>query len=393
MNLDHVYLVVVAGGEGRRLFPYSQRERPKAFLGGQGFLHDTVKRCQKALGNLSISHCHLALSNYTQGNLAISELNDLGISWREVFVTGQNGFANSAIQAVKQIQAIDPEAVTLITPCHWMANDEAALKAFSTPLLKAIQATANPARRQTIFLFGSPEKDISTAQRCRHLIFTKQAWLSIERPHLYNTAVSIATQRSKHLLINTGIILSKANRLLELISTLQHPDDMPSSEFFAALAQEATVIPLSDSCHWTDIGNWSALKEIFEDKTHNNAVIPNDGIIHENDNVNCVLCNNLDKTILQVFQMHERAVVLGGSPDRPILLVADLARAEEVRQLADLFHAQGGSFRRTEYAPPPGFINDSRLCKNLNIGVLTAIPCHIKVQNLSPKLMEVTVEP
>jgi mannose-1-phosphate guanylyltransferase len=118
-----MYVVILAGGGGTRLWPLSQPDRPKPFLplvGSESLLQRTVRRVLPLVDEMDV----FCVTDRRFGQLARDQAPDIGLI---VEPTGRNTAAAIAL-ATRMIERPDDEVMVVLPADHWI-EDEAGFQA------------------------------------------------------------------------------------------------------------------------------------------------------------------------------------------------------------------------------------------------------------------------
>ena len=114
----NLWLAVIAGGQGTRLFPMSHEKCPKQFCNldpDNTFIQATVRRFL-AIG-VKPKHIVVVTTNPTQTALACEQLSPLGVISPNIYeISPKYGYAVAMIKAAQLIHEHDEEAVVINTP-------------------------------------------------------------------------------------------------------------------------------------------------------------------------------------------------------------------------------------------------------------------------------------
>ncbi|MEA2519855.1 MAG: mannose-phosphate guanylyltransferase [Chloroflexota bacterium] len=118
-----MYVVILAGGGGTRLWPLSQPDRPKPFLplvGSESLLQRTVRRVRPLVDEMDV----FCVTDRRFGQIARDQVPDVGLI---VEPTGRNTAAAIAL-ATRMIERPDDEVMVVLPADHWI-EDEAGFQA------------------------------------------------------------------------------------------------------------------------------------------------------------------------------------------------------------------------------------------------------------------------
>lgn len=293
--MSNIVPVVMAGGNGTRLWPLSRSQYPKQFLAlGQELT--LLQQVFERLNGIEISH-PLILCNEEHRFLAAEQLRALGELDHNIILEpeGRNTAPAVALAALHAIQK-NPEAILLVLASDHLITNRSV---FQNAIRKAVPV----AEQGHLVTFGivptHPETGYGYIKQGNQLseVGVHGVAQFVEKPEL-DTAKSYV--ESGNYLWNSGIFVFKASRYLEELKA-QRPDiyeacqnavdginyDMdfirinadafaqcPSESIDYAVMEKtesATVVSLDAG--WSDIGSWSALWEVSEQDVNGNAVV------------------------------------------------------------------------------------------------------------------------
>lgn len=364
-----IYSFILAGGKGTRFWPLSRAQRPKqllSILSPKTLVRETAERMFPLSG--------------PQRTLVVTvaeQLRDLSRELRDVpqrnFIAepeGKNTAPCIGLSAL-EVAARDPDGVMLVVPAdHWVADP----RAFRRTLKDAVRLACTGDRLVTIgirpdypetgygyILKGTvvhagriagaaqvkrfqEKPDAITARRLIRQgalwnsgMFAWRAAVLLESLRRYQPA--IATLLDNISASSAGKSLTRpAPRLARLIA--REYSKMPSISIDYAVLEKAAadgqVVTLEANFGWSDIGSWSAVHRMMHRDENGNAA---NGKWLGLGAKNCLI-HAPDRLV--VLLGIEDAVVVD-TPDA--LLVGDLKRAQEVRELVEELKKKGlGSY-------------------------------------------------
>jgi mannose-1-phosphate guanylyltransferase len=359
------YSVIIAGGKGTRFWPLSRTERPKQLLkilSKKSLIEETAERVY-SLGGRNRT---LVVTIADQ----LSALRrELGALPKRNFIAEPQGKNTAPCIGLAAMDVLrrDAEAVMIVLPAdHWVAD----VGAFQRTLKAAVNLAQRTDQLVTIGIrpdypetgYGYIMKDQALGAKSRAKVFRVKRFT--EKP---NVAMARRLIR-RGSLWNSGIFVWKAATLLELLKryqpeigkgldaigfaakgkSLANPipklraviareyKKMPSLSIDYAVLEKAgsegKVLTVEADFGWSDVGSWSAVHRMMRKDAHGNA---GNGRWVQLGSRNCLI------------HSPERLVVLLGLTDAVVidtpdaLLVGDLKRSQEVRELVDELHHQG----------------------------------------------------
>jgi mannose-1-phosphate guanylyltransferase len=365
----NIFSVILAGGKGTRFWPLSRSRRPKqllSILSPKTLVRETAER----MFPLSGPERTLVVTVDEQLRALARELN---VVPRPNFIAEPEGKNTAPCigLAAMEVMARDPSGVMLVVPAdHWVADNQA----FRSTLKNALRVAAESDRLVTIGIhpdypetgYGyilkdkqrnrkqSPggaqvkrfqeKPDAATARRLMHNgalwnsgIFAWRAAAILGALRRYQPAIAGlldtigAAARGKSLTRPAPLLASQVKRQYS---------KMPSISIDYAVLEKAAadgqVVTLEASFGWSDIGSWSAVHRMMHRDDDGNAA---NGKWLGLGAKNCLI-HAPDRLV--VLLGIENAVIVD-TPDA--LLVGDLNRAQEVRELVEELKKKGlGSY-------------------------------------------------
>jgi mannose-1-phosphate guanylyltransferase len=254
---DALHVVILAGGCGQRLWPWSRKDRPKPclpLLNDSSLLEQTIQRASQLTSNEKI---HL---------VAGPDLREWAGPCQFIEESVERNTAPAIVTAVTSITERDPEAMILVFPAdHHVEYPDRYLQ-----VLKETIDEANSAEDR-IWLFGSEgPSDRGFGSIVPASIESVSPVLEfMEKP----AAIDQARLDEAGALRNCGLLLFRARFLLELVAkTLQQPADSRSSEKdqIPALSLDHWLLSREQirphlmvsrmEPIWHDLGSWPSLR-------------------------------------------------------------------------------------------------------------------------------------
>jgi len=362
---QNLYSVIIAGGRGTRFWPLSRSRKPKQLLklfGPKTLLDETAERVLSLGG----SDRTLIVTVAEQLNAVRKELSALP---RKNFLAEPEGKNTAPCIGLAALEVIgrDPNAVMIILPAdHWVSD----VPAFRRTLKAAAELATRHDRLVTIGIQPAyPETGYGYIVRGKPLTSdgTSDAYHVKRFKEKPDTKIARQLLRQGSLW-NAGIFAWKASTLLALIERYQpaiHKSlekiaraaggkslatptpklrsviareykKMPSISIDHAILEpagsEGRVLTVPGQFGWSDVGSWAAVHQISPRDADGNAVNGNWlGI----DTKECLI--HAPDRLVVLLGMRNAFVV----DTRDALLVGDLKRSQEVRDLVDALNKRG----------------------------------------------------
>lgn len=357
------YSVIIAGGKGTRFWPLSRSQRPKQLLkilGRRSLISETVSRVLSISGRKQI----LVVTVAEQLSALRKELRNLPRTNFLAEPQGKNTAPCIALAAL-EIATRDPGAVMVVLPAdHWVAD----VNGFRNVIRSAVAIAMRSDSLITIGIRPNyPETGYGYIMKGKSLGGNTPAYhvkRFREKPSI------IMAERLIHqgALWNSGIFVWKAAILLGLmrgyepkiskgleqikktargrslgaptrqISTVvaQEYKKMPNISIDYAVLEKAgsegKVITLEAKFGWSDVGSWAAVHRMLPHDKNGNAghgkwltLGAKNSLIHASDRLVALL--GVEHTVVV------------DTPDA--LLVGDIRRSQEVRELVDELNKKG----------------------------------------------------
>lgn len=363
-----LYPVILSGGAGTRLWPLSRAALPKQLLplaSDRTMLQETVLR----LGGIPDVNAPLIICNNDHRFLIAEQMREIGVEPQGIYLEplGRNTAPAAAVAALS-LSRLNPEALMLLLPADHLIADVPAFHAAIGEGLKAVE-------KGRLVTFGivpdSPHTGYGYIQQGKALKGTKARLVArfVEKPNR-KTAEQFLAQGDYFW--NSGMFLFSARQFLDEIAEFR-PDILAACEQaldggkhdldFCRLDKAAFEACPSDSIDyavmertrhaavvpanigWNDIGAWSALWDVADKDPQGNA---QRGDVY------------LDGVSDSYIRAESRMVAAIGVKDLLIVetadavLVADKARAQDVKQVVEHLKASGRSeheFHTRVYRP------------------------------------------
>jgi len=342
--MNNLYTLILAGGSGTRLWPWSREELPKQFLplaGEESLFQQTVKRLAKITepSNLYIvasDQCSALLRH--QMKMVVKFDHDPII--REP--RAKNTCPAIALGTAFLLKnGACPEDLIFVSPSDHIVKDDETFKEAvdlgreATSQGHIVVFGVKPTRPDTGF--GYIEIDEEKSKGLPYKIVSK----FVEKP---DEEKAKAYLESGNYLWNGGFFLFQAKRMLEALkndipqiggpaaegydSLISRFEDLPSISIdYAVMEKENDVAVVPLDCGWSDIGSWDALYETMKKDEGGNV---KKGDVHVvNGQNNLIYANGRLIVGLDVNDL-----IIADTPDA--LLVAKRGSSQAVRDVVNL---------------------------------------------------------
>ena len=349
MEMRHVWLAVVAGGKGTRLFPISHEGCPKQFCDltrSQKFVQATIQRFL-ALG-VKPEQVVIITTTPNQTRLAKEQVRSLGVLSQNIYEESETwGYPGVMVKAAQTIYKLDREAIIINTPSdQYVVEDE--------EFRNAIDGSLEIAAAGDVAVVGVKITDLVTAKGCGHVVFNpseetktgfRKMYDFVEKPE---EKVADRLMRRASSAVNTGINVWQASTLLNTVDPREITSkrvasrkegiewDLTTDRF---LKMFPNVYVVAGNFEWHDCGTLSAMYDVVKDKTpnHKNANIGGGEI----DRTDCLksLFYAAEGFKLHATGFYETAVIANvvevNGEIHPIVAVVKLSESQRVKELAE----------------------------------------------------------
>ena len=288
MGNSNYYCIIMAGGMGRRFWPYSRKSLPKQFIdffgSGQTLLQQTYERYRRIipLENIFITtHC-----SYKE--LVMEQLPEI----REeqlVIEEEQRNTAPAIAYASHIIQKINPNACTVVAPSdHLILKTENFERAilhgleFASKSDKLITKGIKPTRPETGYGYIQIDEE-------KEEDFYKVKTF-IEKPALEFAEIFV---QSNEFYWNSGIFIWHVNTILKAFHDMMsevcpHVEcDTPDFSACPNISIDYSIMEKADNVYvqlcdfgWADLGTWEALYDASPKDSNQNVIINSNTLLY-----------------------------------------------------------------------------------------------------------------
>ncbi len=360
-SMDHapVYVVIMAGGGGTRLWPQSRRRRPKQYLpllpGGEALLSATVRR--------TLQVCPIARTLVVTTAAQVGEVRrcvpELPVDNILVEPIGRNTAPCIGLAALAALRR-DPRAVLAVLPADHFVRDE---YAFALALRRAVDTArqghvvaigVRPTRPETGYGYIQLGPAASGAE-VEPPVYVGEAF--VEKPDAERAEAYL---KSGAYVWNGGMFFFQAQRILDELATnlpelgailadlRQHPErtaarypEAPAISIDYAVMERLGRRDIGDArairvvagdFGWNDVGSFSAVADLHPADAQGNHVVPCPGapapvLINARDNL---VWSSATRPVLVAAALVDHLII---SVTDDAVLVLPRGRAQEVRQV------------------------------------------------------------
>lgn len=330
------YIVILSGGTGYRLWPYSRNKHPKQFFHlfkKKSLLEQTVSRAKKICSSKNIFI--VSNSNYQEKTLNIIG-NKIPAS-NFIFEPIKKNTAMAIIYAINHIKKIDPLAtITTMPSDHYVKQ----IFKFKKTITKSIKLANDFHQIVTIGIkptFVNLSYGYILPQQ-KNQLFSKVS-MFIEKPSLeiaQNLVKKGALWNSSIHTFTIPDILSEFQQIqpeyIDLLTTLNSSSDIPKTtkhiykkspdlSFDKLLAEKSQhLLVISSDFEWNDVGEWNSIYRQLDKDKFGIATLNTDTQFLQIDSKNCLVASQKNK-LITLIDVNNLAVI--DTPDG--LLISSLS--------------------------------------------------------------------
>lgn len=330
MHEKRIIPVILAGGEGTRLWPLSSSTLPKPFLSlhkqGVSLLEETLLRVSDSVQFAPAwVMCHARFAPLAEDILSRQASRPQLLQEQE----SRNTAPAIALACAHLANEHSGETLVAFLPCDHHFAEQGALAAL---LAKGGEAAAEG----SIVLFGAPIRHAGTGygyirkgKKAGDGAFTVQGF--IEKP---DAASAAAFAASGDYLWNGGIILCRLDTMLSALEE-RFKGDVPAESIDTALLQHsrnAVVVPMESA--WADVGSWEDVWSTSRRCADGNATL---GSAELRDTSGSLIVSQTGQRITTLGVQDLVIIATDGH-----ILIADRKQAQDIRCIAPDMHPEEG---------------------------------------------------
>ena len=346
--LQHLWLAVIAGGQGTRLFPLSHKGCPKQFCNVDSknkFIQSTIKRFT-SLG-VKPNQVIVITTNDNQTALAREQTASLGVLSQNVYqIEPTLDFAGAMVAATEIAKDLDEDAIVLSSPAdqHIVADE-----AFAHAIDVAVDyGQFDPT------IVGVKATDLVMAKGCGHALYDPNQETDFEVEHddmaffVTGFVEKPGEEEANRLMrqdcsvCNTGITVWPAKKLLSIIMTKDiGKDGLKTDTLMNLIVEECgkyslRVVPGTFS--WYDCGTLKSLFTISEKTPHHKNASLGEGVIERTD-CRRSLFYAAEGIHLRATGVEDCAALATVIDERVVVTVVKLSESQRVKDLAEDYEA------------------------------------------------------
>ena len=335
-KMAHLYLVILAGGEGTRLFPYSNPGRPKQLcpIGGNNPRTNTfIKRTIANYINCGFNRERIIVitSNGYQTRLIKRQITGPGgIPLDNIWeIPSSFGYSGTMVETTKRITEFDSEAIILNTPSdHILTPDYKFIEAVFTAVINA--------EKGYVSAIGVKTNSLDTVMACGNIIYDQEKLnngITISKDFIEKPGITRARELIKNdtSVCNTGICVWRADALLEYAP--KNTKDLTTERLMRAFNGRLRIVV--GEFQWQDCGTLRGLYSALDKMPHTQNVVLGEGRINLDNSCKRSLFYADKGLSLNVSDTSDCAIIFTKVHNQPVLLISHLDESQKIKELAE----------------------------------------------------------
>lgn len=328
--------VILAGGSGTRLWPFSRNAFPKQFLhfgDGESLLQKTLKRFYPAVSPKDI----LVITNQAYYHLVKSQLTAIDPSFEQQILVEpeRKNTAPAICLAVKYLQEVmgvsDDECILVSSSDHIISPEQV--------FLNAVDHGNAIAKEGHHVIFGirphKPETGYgyikAAGQRVEQFVEkpdyqTAQAYL-LSGEYLWNSGIFLFQMKTfleEIAAFCPEITALSSGSFKEMVSTFSNMPDISIDCALMEHSKKTMVLPLDVS--WSDVGSWDSVYDLLDKDENQNVKIGN---VLDIDTKNCLIMG--DKRLISTIGLEDLLVI----ETEDALFIGKKGESQKVKNLVE----------------------------------------------------------
>ena len=341
--MDDLWLSIIAGGNGTRLFLYSNTDRPKQFClldNENTFIQATIERFLQF--GVDPKHVVIIVTNDIQRNLAKEQtMERFGVlSSNIVKIEPTHGYAGAMVIATNHIYGTDPNAVVISTPADQSVDNNDNFRKVITAAISNVNE-----RPDHVVFVGKENTDRSKVKELGVFTYQKSSETVVSVDGFYEKPRGEMLQKimQGNFACNTGISIWSSNIFRPCLELENR--EVATDELINELRSRTNVDLVVGKFHWSDCGNFQALHE--ENRYHSGSDIV---ILGKKENVEYDKCHDVllitDESLeINVYGASNVAVIAREIAGHYYLEVAAFDYNQGVAEAAKIFEENIEAFR------------------------------------------------
>ncbi len=329
-------VVILAGGSGTRLWPYSRTSIPKQFL-HFGDKHSLLQKTVLRFSPVATLDDILIVTNQQYLHLVNTQLKEIkaDVGLRVLIEPEKKNTAPAIALAVSYLleEGCDENECILVASSDHLILPE-------TRFVEAIQEAIRMAQKGKSVVFGIRPNKPETGYGYIKANENGDVECFVEKP---NAVLAQQYVLSGNYLWNSGIFLFQAGTFINELKehcpsiaekmdrgfkeTIAQFSDMPDISIDYAVmekSKKAVMIPLDIS--WSDVGSWDSVYDVMEKDANHNVKIGN---VCDMDTKNCLILGS--KRLISTIGLEDLIII----ETEDVLLIGKKGESQKVKELVE----------------------------------------------------------